>query len=283
MSHEDKRPVAIEDLLRLKRAERPPAEFWERFDRELRAKQLAALVQKRPWWQAMPRFVPVWRRFRFPLGATAVLAVTFVSLREYSQDSASPVTGEQSSATLWVVVPSGSQVTRDVIVPVSAVETSDGLADANSTLSEFARSTSEAPAVRDAVLGTQVAVAPAGARLDEELPVASRPLDATFAAGSATPSVLGQGLLGGSRVSTRGPSARGTAIEPLAQMIPPGEARRARILSAMSIAASGDTLVRGSEIDSQPVERVARNLSDDRMNDSIRRFNAKGDRFSFKL
>ena len=35
--------VTIEDLLRLKRAERPPASFWSDFDREMRAKQLAAI------------------------------------------------------------------------------------------------------------------------------------------------------------------------------------------------------------------------------------------------
>ena len=39
MSHLEKRPVTIEDLLRLKSTERPPAEFWDKFDRELRAKQ----------------------------------------------------------------------------------------------------------------------------------------------------------------------------------------------------------------------------------------------------
>ena len=49
------RPVSLEDLLRLKRAERPPAEFWQDFDRQLRAKQLAALVQSRPWWQEIGR------------------------------------------------------------------------------------------------------------------------------------------------------------------------------------------------------------------------------------
>jgi hypothetical protein len=47
MKHsESKRPIQIEDILRLKRAERPPAEFWGEFDRQLRAKQLAALVSK---------------------------------------------------------------------------------------------------------------------------------------------------------------------------------------------------------------------------------------------
>ena len=69
----DRRPkVTVEELLHLKRAERPDAEFWSHFDRELRAKQLAALVARRPWWDVS------WTRLRgallrvvAPLGAAA--------------------------------------------------------------------------------------------------------------------------------------------------------------------------------------------------------------------
>ena len=82
MSGEPKPKVTLEDLLRLKREERPAPEFWSRFDRELRAKQLAALVEKRPWWQGLPAWALNWRRFHLPLGATAVLAVTLVALRD---------------------------------------------------------------------------------------------------------------------------------------------------------------------------------------------------------
>ena len=32
--NQEKRPITIEDLLRLKRAERPAPEFWAEFDRE---------------------------------------------------------------------------------------------------------------------------------------------------------------------------------------------------------------------------------------------------------
>ena len=75
MSGDPKPKVTLEDLLRLKRAERPAPEFWARFDRELRAKQLAALVEKRPWWQGLPEWALNWRLFHLPLGATAVLAL----------------------------------------------------------------------------------------------------------------------------------------------------------------------------------------------------------------
>ena len=45
--------VSLGELLRLKRAERPEPEFWARFEQDLRAKHLAAIVEKRPWWVAL--------------------------------------------------------------------------------------------------------------------------------------------------------------------------------------------------------------------------------------
>jgi hypothetical protein len=72
-------PVTIEDLLRLKRAERPNAEFWTRFEQELRQKQLTALVQKRRWWHEMPALLS--RRIYMPAGAAAVIAFTLVAVR----------------------------------------------------------------------------------------------------------------------------------------------------------------------------------------------------------
>lgn len=80
MSHSDQRPkVTIEDLLRLKRTERPPAEFWAGFERELRQKQLAALVEQRPWWRSFPQLIS--RRAYLPVGATAVIAFTLISMK----------------------------------------------------------------------------------------------------------------------------------------------------------------------------------------------------------
>jgi len=77
MPHFKQRPkVTIEDLIRLKRDERPAAEFWVNFDHELRQKQLTALLEKRAWWQELPQLFM--RRAYLPVGATAILAFTFV-------------------------------------------------------------------------------------------------------------------------------------------------------------------------------------------------------------
>src|SRR5262245_8086475 len=74
--------ITIEDLLRLKKVERPSADFWVTFERELRQKQLSALVEKRSGWRDIPRFFA--RRAYLPIGATAILAFTLASVKFYS-------------------------------------------------------------------------------------------------------------------------------------------------------------------------------------------------------
>ena len=82
--------VTLEDLLRLKRAERPPPEFWAEFERELRKKQLAALVERKSWWHELAAAYSRFGRIRLPLGAIAVLALTFLSIRYYSPPRGGP-------------------------------------------------------------------------------------------------------------------------------------------------------------------------------------------------
>jgi len=87
-SSEPRPKVTIEDLIRLKRAEQPAPEFWNNFERELRQKQLAALLEKRPWWQTLPQVLT--RRTYLPLGATALLAFTLVSLKYHAPVQLTP-------------------------------------------------------------------------------------------------------------------------------------------------------------------------------------------------
>lgn len=95
MQNKDQRPrVTVEDLLRLKRAERPTPEFWAGFERELRQKQLAALVERRPWWQEVPRWAA--RHVYLPMGAAAAMAFAFVTLR--NEESSPQALGETIQA-----------------------------------------------------------------------------------------------------------------------------------------------------------------------------------------
>ena len=92
--------VTLEDLLRVKRAERPPAEFWVEFERTLRAKQLAAIVEKRPWWQS---WRSVWR-LGLPTGAAAALAVGVVSLYLSRRVSSNEGGGQPIASTVQASV-----------------------------------------------------------------------------------------------------------------------------------------------------------------------------------
>jgi len=47
--------VKVEDLLRLKRAEKPDDAFWNNFDRELHQRMLQTLVKKDPWYVQLLR------------------------------------------------------------------------------------------------------------------------------------------------------------------------------------------------------------------------------------
>jgi hypothetical protein len=53
MAHLNKahqKEVKLEDLLRMKRAEKPDKAFWSDFDRELHQRMLRTLVRKDPWY-----------------------------------------------------------------------------------------------------------------------------------------------------------------------------------------------------------------------------------------
>jgi len=84
----DQPKVTLEQLLRVKRAEKPSPEFWAQFDRELRVKQLAAIVEPRPWWAPFIRVGSRLARYQMPVGAAAVVALTLLTVRQY--DAARP-------------------------------------------------------------------------------------------------------------------------------------------------------------------------------------------------
>lgn len=69
----------LEDAIRFKRLERPPPDFWEKFDQGLREKQLAALMEPTPrlggLWQSLSLRTLKWF---VPLGAAAAAALLVV-------------------------------------------------------------------------------------------------------------------------------------------------------------------------------------------------------------
>jgi len=274
MKSESNRSVTIEDLLRLKRAETPPAEFWSTFDRELRAKQLAALVAKRPWWQRLPKALSKLSRYRVSLGASAVLAITFFSVRD--RDITPEVSADNAVESVAIDVTSEQQQTRQESTPsvVAAVP----VADAISAPFDAPSVTVEAPVVAaltavEASRALPVASVVAGNRADTP---SSRHIAANLASIQSSESLHPRTLLdvtGG--FETRMMPLR-TAIEPLQQMTPPSDTRRSRLLTAMVSTASLETSTRTTA-------RAASRIEEERLYDQIQRFGARADRVQMKF
>lgn len=277
-NQENKRPVTLEDLLRLKRAERPPAEFWSQFDRELRAKQLAALVEQRPWWRTMPRLFAGFSRYQLPLGATAVLALTLVSVRSYHVSAPSAAPARETNVTSVVAV-NGS----GVALPVQAATISEepvvtGTTEGESVVGprvEVAAAT-QRETVESAPVGVDSAMA-VGIR--NAVTPSERFIAANLAIAKSADPAIAQGVLGSARgFEARAMPARAPAVDPLAQMTSPSDARRSRLLSASVASVS-----MGSAAAARPAEFRSRRLSDEQLYDTISRFGARGNSLLVKF
>lgn len=286
MKPESNRPVSIEDLLRLKRAERPPAEFWGEFDRKLREKQLAALVAKRPWWQRLPRLAPALGRYRLILGGTAVAAVAFLSLREERAlvpvvtlepvASAEPVVAAPVAAAGLGVVHSAVEEIAPSAPASEIVAVTAPVADHSAELVAVEAASAE-PLMPEnlsrlvALGGGAVAVAEKAV----ESPSARHIAANLAAVRTPEPVVVGRLLGGANGFEARAMPAR-TTVDPLQQMTPPGESRRSRLLTAMVSSAALETSVRTTE-------RAANRFAEEGVYDQIQRFGARGDRVHVKF
>jgi hypothetical protein len=273
--------VSLEDLLRLKRAERPSTEFWPQFERELRAKQLAALVVQRPWWRTLPaRAMVGLSRYHLPLGATAVLALTFLSVREYRtaapERAVSPLVGEAPVAVAAPAVdvgltPAGSdrgapraEIAADAVATVAQDAGGDGRESGASVADRVS-----------ALVGVAT-----------ETAVLSRPSDRSiaenFAAAQAVEATFGRQslLVGAARgFESRALPAKMPVVEPLSQVTPPSDVRRARYLgTALPVVANSRQFTPRSS------ERMASRIADERLYESLgSRLGVGGDRIMVKF
>lgn len=273
MDRESKRTIAVEDLLRLKRMERPAPEFWAEFDRELRAKQLAALVEKRLWWRVWPR---AWRgiaRYHFPLGATAVLAITLLSVRDYRPAAVpDPVTG-----AVEAVIPAAPEDSEPVVAVAEPVARARVVRPRAAVVSAPANSertdADSAPAVSASELVSMVPTISAGAP-------SSRASERPSARSIAENRVAAEAMFGTPAAFEIRAISRPTPPEPLAQMRDPSELHRSRFAAAFASAAVASATVDSSVA---TTARLARRLSDEQLYDTIRRFGASGNSVSFKF
>jgi hypothetical protein len=296
--------VTLEDLLRLKRAERPPAEFWAEFDRTLHAKQLAAIVEKRPWWRRQHTWLSA-GRWSLPLSAAAALAVTFATVshptlskvkspRAVSTKLASapaPVATATLAATARPVRNSSmpasevAQVSakipsREDVVPAMSL---DGL-DRKSLTPIFAAAAATAPALSVAVSrpastshGFNAAEQIAGLAITSDNEVSTARFAAVSSHDSLTAPVFGSLLDKTVARLDATPRPVNRAVEPLAQVPTPREARRARLVALLSLPGYDDASDSTSTV-SRSRERSLSHFNDQAMYDAISRLEMKSSR-----
>ena len=270
-SRHSSKQVSLEELLRLKQAERPSAEFWTQFEQDFRTKQLAAAVEKRRWWDAIPQAFSRLPRLQIPLGATAILAVTFLTVREYRQPEIAPG-----------IVPSAAPMAAATMADASSsIEEAEYNEDSSATPVRFA--VESAPAIASVPGGDMEAVA-TGWDLNElmeqreqssELSPSARSIAANLAAAAELEPELARFIEGRSS-SLRLSSSR----EPLADVASPRDVRRNRLFAYLGEPAN----TAGSDEEITVVrERIASRLSEDQLYDQVRRIGGGADRLTLKF
>lgn len=294
---QDTRKVSLEDLLRLKRAERPEPVFWDRFEQELRAKQLAAIVERRPWWQLdFSRLVASVGRLKLPLGATAVLTLTLIGVREYRQ-SHDTAPAQPASIDLATSTASAGRVDRaDVSTPTMGVApamvaqtVSDRSRDASVSADTHAP-VADVPAriyasVSDSDLSRDDSDTP---HLSRMIPWIGEALDASTTAlvsgvtRSLEPTLvslrdahLDVGTLPSSTLKMVSSSERVVRVdEPLAKVAGPAESQRARLATYVAAAFRSDNSHPATS--DRTRERAISRMSDDELYSSASRFGVAG-------
>lgn len=270
MPNSNQRPkITVEDLLRLKRAERPAAEFWDKFERELRQKQLTALLEKRPWWQELPQLLG--RRAYLPVGATAILAFTLVSVKYYVPMQVAQADSTAAAGHALTVDNSSLLAAATAPVPVSSVLV-------NRSVQPLASANEQTPVVATAA---EVSVPPTAELLPTLVAPAADPTPSarTIAANLARleksePELVNSVL--GSRLS---PPARVQSASTELASVPADSSKRNRILAQysdrpLSPEPTAPAIVR---------ERLSRRLGDSEITDRLSRIGLKGDQVSLGL
>jgi len=262
MNRDPERKITVEDLIRLKRSERPPAEFWTSFESQMRAKQLAAIVVKRPWWDGAARILSGALRYSLPVAAAASVALVWVGVRY----AGAPSQAVRGLAIARAAAPSAALPQPMRPVPavrqesVARAEPAAVVAVADPQASLVVAATS--PHV------TQV---PQSAFFDdsERTPIAEG-IYVTLADLRETAPVLPQrDVFGSDRDFEASVSARQLASDPLARMDPAAD-RRARLLAPAlpAYASSSPRALSGS--------LTRERLNDDRIYESMDLYGSSG-------
>jgi len=263
--------VTLEDLLRVKRSEQPAPAFWGEFERELRAKQLAAIVEPRRWWTPYIRLGSKLNHLQLPVGAAAILAITLVTIREDGKVGLVPTEREtavahQSANASISSVPSDGAL---LVAPETELASYAVYNDA-STASEL----NPASAYTDVEETVSSAPSADSAVESVEPSPSARYIAANLAAAQEADPGLMDEVFG---QSLRHAQSRQPIREPLAHVSSPGESRRSRLLATALPVNAGGELVGPTN------ERLGRKLTEERLYDTISRVGVKGDRVAIKF
>jgi len=259
---DQKSKVTLEDLLRLKRVELPSPEFWVNFEKELRQKQLTALVQKRHWWHQLP--VLINRRIYIPAGAAAIMAFSLVTIR-YSVPTQ---VGQMPKIAPRVVAEDSAVEMLPATVVVESVSSRTGYQEGTDV-----RASARVPEVLPANLAAVPALS-----LPREVEVAvARPLVAALSRLEQPESDLMESALG-NRLSVPARIQPASVSKSEVASMTPASTGKYQLIAryaerSLSPAPTAPAVVR---------ERLARRLGDD-LGDSISRIGVVGSRVSLKF
>ncbi len=274
--------VTIEDLLRIKRAERPPAEFWTRFEQDLRAKQLAAIVEKRPWWcyLRIPQVTRVVSRYQVPVGAAAILALSFIVAGQYRSvvTPSERLAPELAAPIAQVMAPLPvSPKVDSVVATVSASSLPDVMAvPTDARVASVPSSVEANPTALPPRLAGLTQMIPWGVSSSEDEAPADRLLT-TGLQTDAPPAMSVATLLGNVRSDENSIEAKPS----VSQATSPRELRRAKILTGMVLVANAEASDYSRAIQGRDI--AANDLSEARLYDSVQRMGVGGDRFTLKF
>jgi len=266
--NDSERRITVEDLLRLKRAERPPPEFWARFESEIRAKQLAAIVVRRPLWDGASRVFAFVYRNRIPFGAAAALAVAWAGVkfegglltgRAVAVSAAGQTAAARVSAT-------AVQVASASVLPRTKAEIGapEGAPPLQTAVDSNASHLTKAP------VAAQTESAP-------RTPFADGIGIALVDFRATGPDLAKSGVFGSDReFEASVTSMHQPAAEPLAQMDPSGERLERLLAPALPVYSSSGARAFASD-------RVKQKASYDRMYESMDRYGAGGMSLEFRF
>ncbi len=278
---ENHKQVSLDDLFTLKRAERPSDEFWEDFQRNLHVRQRAEAIEPKRWWFTLPRVFAGLSRYQMPIGATAVLAVTFLSFRDYSEPGFEVAYTEpvvEAVAVESTVVTPEPEVVAEVATVEPVVEPEILI---NTPAAQIVAEVVSKPVSQHVDLAPMVVWAGPAISAADMVPATPTPSELSIAANLARVQAesfqVGR-LLGEPQVNL---AAAVTRSETLGQVTVPQPSRERLFVYQAPTEDFDMQAQRPTGRDTHSL--IARRISQDELYDSVSRVTADGDRLTLKF